>query len=149
MAGPKDVDGIVALSAALFAEDAGSRDPFTDVRWPEAEGHDHFRGFLDREDAVCLLAVIEGGIVGYLAGHVGAPISLRPVRVAELESMYVSKDHRSGGLGTELVGTFREWARGRGAERMSVTAYAANERAIQLYKRLGFEPKNLSLETTL
>ncbi len=98
---------------------------------------------------MCLLAAVEGEAVGYLAGYVRGTTSLRPICVAELESMYVSKGRRNSGLGGRLVERFRVWARGRGARRMSVTAYATNERAIRFYRRAGFRPKNVSLEAGL
>lgn len=145
----EDVEDVVALSAALFAEDAGTRDPFTDVGWPGEEGREHFLRLVRREEAVCLLAVVDGTAVGYLAGYVRAPTSLRPVSVAELESMYVGGEHRDGGVGGRLVDAFRAWAGGRGAGRMSVTAYAANEGALRFYRRVGFEPRNVSLELGL
>ena len=95
---------------------------------------------------MCLLAEVEEGIVGYLAGYVRAGSSLRPVPVAELESMYVAEEHRGGRVGERLVASFRSWARERGAWRTSVTAHAANERAIRFYKRAGFRAKNVTLE---
>ena len=60
--------------------------------------------------------------------------------------MYVAEAHRGGGLGRDLVGRFRAWARNRGAGQISVTAYAANGRAIRFYERVGFAPKNITLE---
>ena len=145
----EDVEGIVALNASLFEEDAGARDPFTYVGWPGEEGYDHFLRLVSRDEAVCLLAVARDVTIGYLAGYVRAPSSLRPVSVAELESMYVSENHRGRGVGARLVESFGAWARRRGARRVSVTAYAANEGAIRFYKRAGFRPKNVSLETAL
>lgn len=145
----EDVEDIVALNAALFREDAGTRDPFTHVGWPGEEGRGHFLRLVRREEAVCLLAVDGDVTVGYLAGYVREPTSLRPVSVAELESMYVSGEHRSGGVGGRLVDAFRAWAGGWGAGRMSVTAYAANEGTLRFYRRVGFEPRNVSLELGL
>jgi hypothetical protein len=42
-AGLDDVADIVGLSSALFREDAGQRDPFTNLSWPEEEGWGVFR----------------------------------------------------------------------------------------------------------
>jgi GNAT superfamily N-acetyltransferase len=49
----------------------------------------------------------------------------------------------------KLVNHFIIWARERGVERMAVSAYAANKRAIAFYQTLGFTPKSLSLELGL
>jgi GNAT superfamily N-acetyltransferase len=45
-----------------------------------------------------------------------------------------------------LVEAFLEWVSQRGVERVSVTAYAANEGAVAFYQRLGFRPRNITLE---
>jgi GNAT superfamily N-acetyltransferase len=47
--------------------------------------------------------------------------------------LYVNPAHRGDGVGARLVETFRSWARRCRAERMSVTAYAANTDAIRFY----------------
>ena len=63
--------------------------------------------------------------------------------------MFVEKAYRSHKIGAALAQHFLEWTKARGAERVSVSAYAANEGAIRFYKSLGFQPKNLVLEAGL
>jgi len=63
-----------------------------------------------------------------------------------LESICVRENQRSSGVGTKLVEEFIGWAGSQGAGRVSVTAYAANERAIRFYERFGFRPRSVSLE---
>ena len=98
---------------------------------------------------MCLLALSGGAKVAYLAGHVRGATPLRPVRVAELQSMYVEAAERSRGVGARLVEGFVAWAGDRGTERVSVTAYAANEGALRFYRRVGFAEKSVSLERGL
>ena len=143
-----DVSVIVALSSALFREDAGQRDYCVDQKWPEKEGHGYFADFLSRPGTLCLMAVGPAGkTFGYLAGYIKEGISLRPVKVAELESMYVKKPYRGHGVGERLTREFLSWAESRGAEKVSVAAYTSNERAIHFYEKLGFSLKSLTLET--
>jgi GNAT superfamily N-acetyltransferase len=144
-----DVDAVVALNAALFREDSGQRDPFTDQTWPQREGRAYFADLLADPDSVCYLATCDDAPVGYLVGRLAKPSSVRPVRVAELESMYVHEPYRGAGLGAKLVERFLDWARANGATRAGVVAYAANQRAIAFYQRAGFEPRSLSLEMTV
>jgi GNAT superfamily N-acetyltransferase len=87
--------------------------------------------------------------IGHLAARLHQADTLRPVRTAELESMYVLADARDRGAGGELVGRFLERARGRGAQRVAVTAYAANDRAMRFYRRCGIAPKSLTLDAAL
>lgn len=146
-AGVGDVAGLVGFSEALFREDAGSRDPFTNLHWPSKEGREYFSALLSEAGAVCFVAELAGEAVGYLAGRIGEKSTLRPVKVADLESMYVCEECRSSGVGTSLAAEFFSWAVEVGADRVSVTAYAANERAINFYERLGFRRLRSTLET--
>jgi GNAT superfamily N-acetyltransferase len=148
-AGKADLDDVVALSAALFAEDAGQRDPYTDLDWPWREGHEYFGGLLAGPSTRCWLAEVDGTVCGSLVGRINRASTVRPVRVAELESMYVRPEYRSTGVGAALVAEFFEWARGRGAQRAAVTAHAANDRALAFYARNGFRPRSAHLEVGL
>jgi GNAT superfamily N-acetyltransferase len=148
-AGRRDLDTVVALSAALFAEDAGQRDPHTDLDWPRREGHEYYGGLLSGPITRCWLAEVDGDVAGSLIGRIKRETTVRPVRVAELESMYVRPEYRSAGAGAALVAEFFEWARGKGAQLASVTAYAANDRALSFYTRTGFVAQTVQLETSL
>ncbi len=71
--------------------------------------------------------------------------TLRPVKVAELESMYVREGYRNRGRAR------RSWALLSSGPDPGSTAsvgrgYASNERAIRFYKRSGFRPKSVVLE---
>jgi GNAT superfamily N-acetyltransferase len=135
----------VSLSDALVREDAGSRDPTMNLQWATQEGQGYFADLLADDAAACWLAeyVIGEEPVGYLAGRLGEGNSLRTVRVATLESMYVRREFRGWGTGSKLVERFLSWAREREALRASVTAYATNEGAVRFYVREGFYPKNV------
>ncbi len=148
-AGEADVSAIVELNYALFQEDARQRDPFMNLNWPREEGHEYFSKLLKSEKSLGLLAEADGEAIGYLIGYMRRSSSLRPVKLAELESMYVQEEYRGQGIGQQLVERFLEWVREQGGERVSVTAYAANERAIAFYRKMGFTPKSLTLELGL
>ncbi|GAA1570196.1 hypothetical protein GCM10009789_24700 [Kribbella sancticallisti] len=68
---------------------------------------------------------------------------------AELVSMFVRASLRGQGVGGRLVDAFVEWAKERGATRLHVTAYAANEAALQLYQSRGFAPLSITLANDL
>jgi GNAT superfamily N-acetyltransferase len=144
-----DVEPIVELSVALFREDAGQRDPFMNLDWPREEGAAYYARFLSGGDRVCFVAEADGWLVGFLTGYAEEPTNLRPVRVAELESMFVRRAFRNQGVGARLVDHFVDWCQEKGAQRMSVTAYSTNLGAIEFYRGLDFEPRNLTLEMGL
>lgn len=143
-----DLVSIVEMNRALFVEDGGNRDPFINVNWPCEEGLDSFSGHVTSRNSVVLVAEIGDDIVGYLIGYVRNGGTIRPGRIAELESMFVRSTHRRAGIGHRLVERFVAWSYACGAERISVTAYVANDRAIRFYRHMGFAPLNLSLERT-
>jgi len=144
-----DLAGLVASSAALFAEDAGTRDPTLNQDWPRREGPQAFRELIDDPGRLCLVADDSGVVVGHLSGAMRPPVPIRPLAVAELISMYVRPAYRRLELGGQLVEVFFDWARKQGAARASVSAYASNEGAIRFYQRQGFEPRTVILETDL
>jgi GNAT superfamily N-acetyltransferase len=73
--------------------------------------------------------------------------ALRLVSTAELESMFVVDDARDAAVGTGLVHAFTSWATARNAGRMVVTAYAENHSAVRFYRRLGFAPRKITLDS--
>jgi GNAT superfamily N-acetyltransferase len=149
-AGSEEVGALVRLSSALFREDAGIRDPCTDVGWPQRYGRDHFLSLISRGDALCLLAKNPGRApVGYLAGYVMEPTTIRPVKVAELQSMYMEARNRRHGVGSALVAEFLSWAGDRAAGRVAVTAHSSNDEALRFYARHGFLPRSTILEMPL
>jgi GNAT superfamily N-acetyltransferase len=144
----EDIPGLVASSAALFAEDAGTRDPTMNVDWPHQHGHLRFTETIGDPDRLILVVDAGGEVVGHLTGVLNEGTAYRPVTIATLASLYVRPAHRSGGVGADLVRAFRDWARDRGADRVAVTAYAANTSALRFYQREGFIPHTVTLETT-
>jgi ribosomal protein S18 acetylase RimI-like enzyme len=146
---PSDVKFIVAFSYALFQEDAGQRDPTINLEWAREEGKAYFSDLVSNDDDICLLASIEGRVVGYLAGRVIAPSSYRLIKQAELESMFVQDGYRGRKIGTYLTDRFLEWAKEKDARQVTVSAYEANDKAIAFYKKLGFQPRNIILQLGL
>ncbi|WIV55063.1 GNAT family N-acetyltransferase [Amycolatopsis nalaikhensis] len=134
----EDLPALVASAAALFAEDGGRHDPFMDTSWPDREGPGYYAGLIADPDCLCLLAR-DGG--GHLVGKLSRPDPLRPGVVrAVLESIRVAPERRREGVGGALVDAFLAWARERGANEVSVTAFAGNEPALAFYDSHGFRP---------
>lgn len=140
-----DVEAIVAFSYALFQEDAGQRDPSMNLEWAKEHGAAYFSNFIASDKNIGLLALVEDNPIGYLVGRSKEATSLSLIKKADLESMFVEEPYRGQGVGAQLAQRFLKWAKEQGAEQITVTAYAANERAIAFYQGLGFKPKNLTL----
>lgn len=142
---PADIPAVVTLCDALFQEDSGQRDALMNHAWAWQHGHVYFAGLLDDPTYVVLVAEHRGSVIGYLAGSTTAPGALRPVQSAELESMYVKPDWRGYGVGQALAEALLHWAHGQGAVWITVSAYAANARALAFYERLGFSAHTVTL----
>ena len=57
--------------------------------------------------------------------------------------------HGAASFTTTLADPFKDWAVSQDAQRLTVTAYAANSGAIRFYQRNGFAPKSVELEMKL
>jgi GNAT superfamily N-acetyltransferase len=140
-----DLPVVVRFAGGLFAEDAGTRDPYSDPSWPDREGADYYGAALV-DDRTRVLIADDGEPRGYLLGRLRPPNPTRPgVAFAELESMFVAAGHRSAGIGEQLVEAFAEWARERGVDALLVSAYAANGGARRFYERAGFAEHSIQL----
>lgn len=142
----EDIEGLVACSTGLFAEDAGTRDPTLSQDWPRLHAAESFRSSIGDESRLVLVAEDDGKVVGHLTGGLTEASDIRPIRVATLGSMYVMPTHRGAGVGAQLAEAFRGWAAEAGADRLAVSAYATNEAAIRFYQRQGFTPRTVVLE---
>lgn len=146
---PRDLDGLAACSAALFAEDGAARDRLRDQRWPSGHGAAWISELSLNPDALLLAAVADGTVIGHLVGLYQAASPMWLGARAELVSTYVVPALRGNGVGTRLVENFTAWARERGATRLHVTAYTANADAVRFYRRHGFAPLSTVLAADL
>lgn len=141
-----DLPGLVASSAALFAEDGVARDRLRNGTWPRDNAGPWIEGLVTADDALVLVAAgLDGAVVGHLIGHYSGPSLMWTGARTELVSTYVAPGHRGADVGGRLVEAFFAWSRERGAERFHVSAYAANEAAIRFYRRHGFAPLSVEL----
>jgi GNAT superfamily N-acetyltransferase len=145
LATPADAVVVARLNADLFTEDSAVHDPIVDQGWPAREGARYFAELLGTDRARGWLALHADSPIGYAAGRLTGPHDIRPVMRADLESIFVVPDYRSGGVGASLVAEFARWAARCGADELSVAAYAANQRAIAFYARHGFAPRTVVL----
>ena len=86
------------------------------------------------------MAVESGRIVGYaITGRAG--------RRGYLQRLAVAQDQTGRGIGRALVSDGLRWLRRRGAQRCLVNTQVGNERALDLYERIGFrrEPVGLAV----
>jgi diaminopimelate decarboxylase len=81
-----------------------------------------------------IVAVAEGRLVGNIGIAREAGLD---AHVATL-GMSVDKEWRGRGVGSALLGEALRWARSVGVEKVSLTVYQHNTRAVALYRKFGF-----------
>ena len=121
-------DAPMAFGSTLAREEA-----FTDEVW-----HDRARRGAAGVDTITFIGERDGqwlGIATGLARDLEVPDDPRPTLVA----MFVAPEARRGGLGIALVDAVVAWARERNARGLTLWVTAANEPAVALYARCGFE----------
>ena len=92
---------------------------------------------LQHEGEAMYIAELDGKPAGcaYLVTHVDY-FNLNPH--AHLSVLAVAADAEGQGVGTALLDKSVEWAKGRGSDRLTLSALVTNARARALYERKGF-----------
>lgn len=68
---------------------------------------------------------------------------LRGDRHAYIFLLYVLPEQRRQGLGTVLMHQAEAWAKARGDRQLSLQVFQANQPAVNLYQKLGFQTQSL------
>ena len=146
----EDLRPIQDISHELFISDINF-DTHINLQWAyEDDGENEWRERIENHNKfLCLVAEIDNEIIGCLAGLLCDEDSYRPLKRADLRNIYVRKEHRHKGIGNKLTQQFIEWAKEKGAKKMSVETYAGNSDALEFYKEEGFLPVFITLEADI
>jgi RimJ/RimL family protein N-acetyltransferase len=132
-AAPQDAASFLDLWRAVVAEGRYVRTE----RVTSTVGH-HRRRFRRpwTSDEAEIVAVDEGRVIGHLSvSREEGPVTRH---VASL-GMFVAADRRGQGVGMALLQECIRWAKAVGVEKLALSVYPDNERAIALYRKVGFE----------
>ncbi len=100
------------------------------------EVRDHIRSVLSRDNQVILVAESDGRLVGRLAATGG---NFRRNKHSVYIVVGILQSFTGQGIGTKLFTELEKWAHEHGIHRLELTVMVHNERAIALYKKMGFE----------
>lgn len=70
-------------------------------------------------------------------------------RALMVDEMSVNAEHRSKGYGETLMDAVFDLAKSLGIQRVLLTVWAFNQRAIAFYERQGFAPRDIRMEAIL
>jgi ribosomal protein S18 acetylase RimI-like enzyme len=110
------------------------------------------KAFLDEEDKAFYVAAYEGVIVGFLNCELADSPDLpmfRPRRFVKVQSVFVTREQRRQGIARRLIEEAKRWARSKEADKLELSVYAANQPAVEAYRRLGFRDLKQTMEVDL
>lgn len=146
---PIELEEILLLSDELAVSDLPF-DKKIDINWAHTDnGKKYYEDRINGISGVCFVAEIDNQIIGFASGEKKEAPPYRLVKIAELENIFVKKEHRSKGIGKKLMEAFLNWAKELGVDKVTANAFALNDEAVAFYKREGFLPQDLILEKYL
>ena len=92
--------------------------------------------FVTRKRTQTLVAVENNQIVGYISTVYP---KFKKLRGNAYISLAVRSSHRGKGIGTKLISASEQHAKTKNIRRIELEVFGKNVRAIELYKRLGYE----------
>jgi GNAT superfamily N-acetyltransferase len=95
------------------------------------------------------VAELDGEVVGVCQLIVFRHLQAHGGLCAEVESMHVHPDHRSGGAGAALLAEAVARAGALGCYRIQLTSNTARSDAHRFYERLGFVPSHVGFKMRL
>ncbi len=145
----KDVESVKSLNQKLFHNDFHFDDTL-DVTWP-TRNKKYYTDRIKEKNSLVLIAKNKSDIVGYLIGTIMKNHdNWRKINnLAELENMLVLEAYRGQGIGSKMINKFVKWAKSNKVKRARVVASAANNVAINAYKKNGFDSDNNVMEMNI
>lgn len=141
----EDLNSIQKLNYKLFEHEYNEYDNALNLKWPiSEEGALYFTKLITEQKV--FIACDDFNTVGYLAGILKLKETYFNVNMAEIENMYVEEKYRSIGLGTMLINEFKKYCVNVNIQDVTVTASSMNAKAINFYKKNGFNNYNLTLK---
>ncbi len=133
---PSDAASLLELKLALDHEtEFMMLEPGERQETPEQVAR-HLEAVGRESGSTVLVAEEDGRLLGYAEAEGGA---FRRNRHAAYVVIGVRRAAAGRGIGTALLHGLDDWAREHGVRRLELTVMAHNERAIDLYRRCGYE----------
>ena len=131
-------DAIAPLYEWLFAP-PGSKP----TSWDDRRARVALREAIESHDCCVLVADDGGELIGFCTGYQDMH-SVRFGYRAWVEDLAVHPDRRSEGVGKELLGGMKAWARERGATHLELDSAEDRTDAHRFYEREGYDYRSYS-----
>lgn len=117
----------------------------------EEEQLQNIKEMLKDERIVVFKAVVAGNVCGFLFLEMIHRVSsgLAFSKLGAILNVGVDENYRNQGIGTALLNFTERYVRGLGGEALDLSVFAFNQKAIELYKRLGYKTIDISMRKIL
>lgn len=140
------------LSDATLAESFSANNVLLVKEKVKEEGKDEVIAFLGIKDHhssfidIPLGTIFQNfGIIAFLKAVIFGMLEYKPQKnELHIEVVAVDSNHRGKGLGSSLIQEFENYARNNNLSILSLEVVDTNPKALKLYKKIGFEIKNIS-----
>jgi GNAT superfamily N-acetyltransferase len=148
----KEIDNVLKLNYELFKLEFSKYDKTFNLEWTFSDkGKKYFADKINKDNMCLFIAISDDQTIGYLSAALYKESEYRKAMpiMAELESFFVLEKYRNAGVGSRLFKAFCEWCKSKNVGRLRVQASANNIKAIEFYKKNGFNEYDLILETDI
>jgi len=114
-------------------------------RWQAQQVDD----MLNDKEGTVLIAEKDDGAIGFLYGNIEVRNHLTPSCVGFIRLIFVNKDYRKHGIGTNLIEEIVNYFKSNGVEEVSLNYILGNSEAEEFWNKLGFTPIRVSANTSL
>ncbi len=138
----KDAEVLTKLGITTFCETfmKDNRKEDMDKYIAEEMNLARITGELNERDNVFFLAVYDDWVIGYAKMRtVKKPVELRNNNPVELERIYVLSQYHDKKIGLALMDHCMQYAKARGHDIVWLGVWEHNHRAVNFYKRWGFD----------
>jgi ribosomal-protein-alanine N-acetyltransferase len=114
---------------------------------PENYSPSFFMDHYYENPRIFLVAVVDGGIIGYSMCRIEFGVSNLKTAFAHkghVISIAVMQEHRGRGIGMSLMDVSLQRVKAEGASEMYLEVRVSNNPAVELYKKLGFAADRIS-----
>ena len=147
-------DDAAAIDAAAYAVawQHYERNPLVLAR-PDPASHEWSSALLAAppETTITRVAEVAGAVVGFV--HAQVIDEARPLLIAcrygRVDTVSVLPSHRSQGFGRQLLGAAEAWLAGQGCREVRLNVWTDNQRAVALYRSLGYAPMSMFMTKPL
>lgn len=144
----EDVKTLQELNKEVFIDNY-KYDKDLVMDWALGEpGKKYFEGVLTDPQCAVFIAEESEREIGYISAS-RKKSSYRKSSYCEIDNMGVIPEYRSQGVGAKLMTKLKAWAKESGYEKLYVSSYFHNNRAVAFYIRNGFAEFDLALVLTL